>query len=72
MIAKKAVKRKTGARGLRSIMEELLLDPMLEMPGTDNELERMVINKETVEGTGEPLCVYHNKAEKTKKKTVKA
>lgn len=72
-IAKKAIKRKSGARGLRSIMEALLLDPMFEMPGTENELEKMVINKEAVEGTGEPLCVYtdhHRK--KTKKKSAKA
>jgi ATP-dependent Clp protease ATP-binding subunit ClpX len=48
-IAKKAITRKTGARGLRSIMEAILLDPMYELPGLE-AVEEIVINREVVEG----------------------
>ncbi|MEX2408065.1 MAG: ATP-dependent Clp protease ATP-binding subunit ClpX [Rhodovibrionaceae bacterium] len=56
-IAEKAILRKTGARGLRSIMESILLDPMYELPGLEG-VEEMVINREVVEGRGKPLYIY--------------
>jgi ATP-dependent Clp protease ATP-binding subunit ClpX len=48
-ISRKAIQRKTGARGLRSIMEAILLDPMFELPLLEL-VEEIVINKEVVEG----------------------
>ncbi len=56
-IAQKALLRKTGARGLRSIMEGILLDPMFELPGLDG-VDEIVINKEVVEGRAKPLYIY--------------
>ena len=61
-IAKKAIKRKTGARGLRSILEDILLDPMFDLPGYDS-VEEVVINHEVVEGRLQPLLIYGDKAE---------
>ncbi|WP_413203891.1 ATP-dependent Clp protease ATP-binding subunit ClpX [Rhodospirillum sp. A1_3_36] len=56
-IAKKAIARKTGARGLRSIMEGILLDTMFDLPGTDG-IEEVVVNKEVVDGGAKPLVIY--------------
>ena len=56
-IARKAIKRKTGARGLRSIMEAILLEPMFELPSLDS-VEEIVINSEVVEGRAQPLQIY--------------
>ncbi len=56
-IAHKAIARKTGARGLRSIMEAILLEPMFELPGLDG-VTGMVINREVVEGRATPLYIY--------------
>jgi ATP-dependent Clp protease ATP-binding subunit ClpX len=56
-IAKKAILRKTGARGLRSIMESILLEPMFDLPGYDG-VEEIVINREVVEGRAKPLQIY--------------
>jgi ATP-dependent Clp protease ATP-binding subunit ClpX len=61
-IAKKAITRKTGARGLRSIMEAILLDPMYELPGLD-AVEEIVINREVVEGNAKPLYIYSDRRE---------
>ena len=61
-IAKKAIARKTGARGLRSIMESILLDPMYQLPGLDGA-EEIVINREVVEGRAEPLYIYSDRRE---------
>ena len=61
-IAQKAVARKTGARGLRSILEGILLDPMYELPGLDGAQE-IVINSEVVEGRAEPLYIYSDRQE---------
>ena len=44
-IAKRAIERKTGARGLRSILEDILLDTMFELPGMDNVTEIVVISR---------------------------
>ena len=56
-IARKAIERKTGARGLRSVIEGILLDTMFELPAMDG-VEEVVISKEVVEGTAKPLYIY--------------
>lgn len=56
-IALRAIARKTGARGLRSIMESILLDTMFDMPSYE-DVEEVVINKEVVEGRAQPLKTY--------------
>jgi len=56
-VASKAIERKTGARGLRSIMESILLEPMYDMPSLES-VEEVVINREVVEGRAEPLYIY--------------
>ncbi len=56
-IAHKAIQRKTGARGLRSIMESILLDPMFDLPGLAG-VESILVNKEVVEGRAKPLYVH--------------
>ena len=61
-IAEKAIGRKTGARGLRSIMEAILLDPMFDLPGLD-DVEAIVINREVVEGRAQPLFIYTDRRE---------
>ena len=63
-IAQKAIARKTGARGLRSIMESILLDSMYELPGLEG-VEEMVINREVVEGRAKPLHIYADRREDT-------
>ncbi|MGD9650620.1 MAG: ATP-dependent Clp protease ATP-binding subunit ClpX, partial [Dongiaceae bacterium] len=62
-IAQKAIARKTGARGLRTIMESILLNTMYDLPGMDNVAE-VIINKEVVEGKAAPIYVYKDKAKK--------
>ncbi len=61
-IAEKAIERKTGARGLRSIIEETLLDIMYEIPSRD-DIEKCLITKETILG-GEPTLVLSERAAK--------
>ena len=56
-IAKKALERKTGARGLRSIMEHALLDTMYELPGMEN-VEKIVIDENMINGDTPPLLIY--------------
>jgi ATP-dependent Clp protease ATP-binding subunit ClpX len=56
-VAKKAITRKTGARGLRSIMEGILLDTMFELPGLEG-VEEIVVNGEVSEGRAKPLYIY--------------
>jgi len=57
-IAKRAIKRKTGARGLRSIMEDILLDTMFELPGLTS-VEEVVVNQEAVESPSvKPLLIH--------------
>jgi len=57
VIARKAIARKTGARGLRSIMEGILLDTMFELPSLD-VVEEIVVNGEVTEGRAKPLYIY--------------
>ncbi|MCA0200052.1 MAG: ATP-dependent Clp protease ATP-binding subunit ClpX [Proteobacteria bacterium] len=56
-VAKKAIIRKTGARGLRSIMESILLDTMFDLPGLEG-VEEVVVNGEVSEGRAKPLYIY--------------
>ncbi|SDD62116.1 MULTISPECIES: ATP-dependent Clp protease ATP-binding subunit ClpX [Kordiimonas] len=56
-VAKKAIERKTGARGLRSIMEDTLLDTMFDLPSLEG-VEEIVINGEVVDGKSSPLMIY--------------
>ena len=56
-IARRAIGRKTGARGLRSILEAILLDTMFELPSLDG-VEEVVVNSEVVEGRAQPLHIY--------------
>jgi ATP-dependent Clp protease ATP-binding subunit ClpX len=61
-IAKKAIGRKTGARGLRSILEAILLDTMYDLPSLDG-VEEVVINREVVERRASPLHIYADRKE---------
>tara|TARA_B100000886_G_scaffold254559_1_gene180114 strand:+ start:27572 stop:28831 length:1260 start_codon:yes stop_codon:yes gene_type:complete len=65
-IAEKAIKRKTGARGLRSIIEEILLETMFELPSMEG-VEEVVVNKEVVNGNSKPLLIYSKKSTKETK-----
>jgi ATP-dependent Clp protease ATP-binding subunit ClpX len=60
-ISRKAIERRAGARGLRSIMEVLLLDIMFDLPGIEG-VEQVVISKQVVEGTARPLYIYADRA----------
>ncbi|MDD0837158.1 ATP-dependent Clp protease ATP-binding subunit ClpX [Curvibacter sp. HBC61] len=62
-IAKKALARKTGARGLRSILEHALLDTMYELPNVSN-VEKVVVDESTIDENKPPLLVYHEAAKK--------
>ena len=57
-IAEKAVAHKTGARGLRSVLEEHMLDIMFELPSR-NDVEEVVVNEEVIKNSEAPLLVYH-------------
>lgn len=60
-IAEKALERKTGARGLRSIMEDVMMDVMYRIP-SDDTIENVVITREAVEGKSEPLTIHREAA----------
>lgn len=60
-IARKAIERKTGARGLRSIMEGILLDTMFELPAMEG-VEEVVISGEVVDGKAQPLYIYSERS----------
>jgi ATP-dependent Clp protease ATP-binding subunit ClpX len=57
-IAEKAVTHKTGARGLRSVLEEHMLDIMFELPSRE-DIEEVVVNEEVIKNNEQPLLVYH-------------
>ena len=61
-VAKKAIDRKTGARGLRSILENILLDTMFDLPSMDG-VDEVMIDKDVVEGRKDPMRIYAKKAE---------
>ena len=56
-IAQKAILRKTGARGLRSIIEEVLLETMFDLPSIEG-VEEVILNKEVINGKTKPLMIY--------------
>jgi ATP-dependent Clp protease ATP-binding subunit ClpX len=60
-ISRKAIERKTGARGLRSIMEGILLETMYDLPGLEG-VEEVVVNREVVDGKARPLFIYAERA----------
>ena len=62
-IAKKALDRKTGARGLRSIIEQSLIDTMFDLPNASN-VEKVVVEESTIEENKPPLLVYREAAKK--------
>lgn len=66
-IAKKAIARNTGARGLRTILEELLLETMFEVPGND-EIEEVIVKGEHVLNNSQPVYVLSEKKKSKKKK----
>ena len=59
-IAKRAIVRKTGARGLRSIMEDILLDTMFDLPGM-HSVEEVVVNEEAVNSDTAPLMIHSDR-----------
>jgi ATP-dependent Clp protease ATP-binding subunit ClpX len=59
-IAKKAMDRKTGARGLRSIIENVLLDTMFDLPSTDN-VSKVIVDENVINGENDPILVYEEK-----------
>ena len=59
-VAKRAIERKTGARGLRSILEGILLDTMFDLPGMDG-VDQVMIDKDVIDGRKEPIRVYGKK-----------
>ena len=61
-IAKKAMKRKTGARGLRTLIEGLLLDTMYDLPSHD-DIIKVVIDKNVVDAESKPLQIYKSKSD---------
>jgi ATP-dependent Clp protease ATP-binding subunit ClpX len=63
-IARKAIERKTGARGLRSIIETILLDTMYELPGLKG-VKEVVISAEVVTGEARPLYIYEDRQEES-------
>ena len=69
-VAKKAIERKTGARGLRSILENLLLDTMYEVPGTPSVAE-VIIDGAVVRGEKKPVIVVGPEAATTEKEKKK-
>jgi len=56
-VAEKAMERKTGARGLRSILESALLDTMYDLPSMEN-VQKIVVDENTIKGESEPLMIY--------------
>ena len=69
-IAQKAILRKTGARGLRSIIEEVLLETMFDLPSIEG-VEEVIVNKEVINGKTKPLLIYSKNNSKTSEKEKK-
>src|SRR5699024_1904847 len=67
VIAEKAIERKTGARGLRGIIEDVMLDIMYDIPNR-SDIEKCLINKETVERKGEPTLVLSDMKKRNREK----
>ena len=65
-IANKAINKKTGARGLRSILENILLKTMFDLPSQDN-VEEVIIDSSAAKGTSQPIVVHSKNKTKTDK-----
>jgi len=70
-IARKALKRKTGARGLRTIVESVLLDTMYDLPSLEN-VSKVVVDESVIEHKSEPYLVYKSAVEPTLQKVASA
>ncbi|MCB1434823.1 MAG: ATP-dependent Clp protease ATP-binding subunit ClpX, partial [Alphaproteobacteria bacterium] len=70
-IAKRSIERKTGARGLRSIMEAILLETMFDLPAMTG-VEEVVISKDVVDGNAKPLLIYADREKDGKSKAASA
>ena len=64
-IAKRALEQKTGARGLRSILENTLLDTMFDLPSLENVI-KVVVDRGSVEGDIKPILIYSDKGKAAK------
>jgi ATP-dependent Clp protease ATP-binding subunit ClpX len=62
-IARKSMERKTGARGLRTIVENVLLDTMYELPSSEN-IRKVVVDESVIFGDSEPILVYETEKKK--------
>ncbi len=69
-IAQRAIVRKTGARGLRSIIEEVLLETMFDLPSIEG-VDEVILNKEVINGNTKPLMIYSKNISKTEEKDTK-
>jgi len=69
-IAKKAIARKMGARGLRAIFENILLDTMYELPTLEN-VNKVVIDENVVSSSSQPILIYEQEEKKSKASAVK-
>jgi len=69
-IAQKAIMRKTGARGLRSIIEEVLLETMFDLPSMEG-VDEVILNKEVINGKTKPLMIYSKNNSKSDEKDTK-
>ena len=67
-IASKAIHKKTGARGLRSILENILLKTMFDLPGQDN-IEEVIVDNGAAKGNSQPIIVHSKNKSKTDKTT---
>ena len=67
-IAAKAIKKKTGARGLRSILENILLKTMFDLPGQSN-VQEVIVDSGAVKGQSQPVIVHSKNKSKTDKST---
>ena len=63
-IANKSIQRKTGARGLRSILEESLLDTMYHLPSIKKNVKKIIIDTDVVKGQSKPILIHPNKIKK--------
>ena len=70
-IAKKAMERKTGARGLRSIMEKILLDTMYDLPSQEG-VTKVVVDESVINGESQPYLIYETKKVKKKASSAKS
>ena len=58
-VARKAMERKTGARGLRSILEDVLLEVMYKIP-SEAEVAKVIVDENVISGSSEPMLIYEN------------